>query len=55
MIDKGVTQMTNNVLPVTRQQIDHILETEGYKAAKAAADKANIIWFASAGATKKNK
>ncbi len=34
---------------MTRQQIDQICETQGYAAAKAAADKAGIIWFASAG------
>jgi hypothetical protein len=35
---------------MTRAQIDKIYETQGYAAAKAAADAANIIWFASAGA-----
>jgi hypothetical protein len=35
---------------MTRKQIDEILEKEGYAAAKAAADKAEILWFASAGA-----
>ena len=38
---------------MTRKQIDEILETQGYAAAKAAADKAGILWFASAGAKRK--
>jgi hypothetical protein len=33
--------------------LDEIYETEGYKAAKAEADKRNVIWFASAGAKRK--
>lgn len=40
---------------ITREQIQKVLETEGYKAAKALADKAGIIWFASAGATRKKE
>jgi hypothetical protein len=40
---------------MTRKEIDQILETQSYAAAKAAADKAGIIWFASAGAARKGK
>jgi hypothetical protein len=35
--------------------LDQILETEGYAAAKAEADRRNVIWFASAGAKRKPK
>lgn len=38
---------------MTRQEIDQICETQGYAAAKAAADKAGLIWFASAGVKRK--
>jgi hypothetical protein len=46
--------MTKTVPPITRQEIDRILATEGYQAAKAAADRAGIIWFASSGTTRKS-
>jgi hypothetical protein len=38
---------------MSRQDLDKIYEIEGYKAAREAADKMGIIWFASAGAKRK--
>ena len=35
------------------KEIDEIYRTEGYAAAKAEADRRNVIWFASAGAKRK--
>jgi hypothetical protein len=35
--------------------LDQIFEEEGYKAAKAEADRRNVLWFASAGAKRKPK
>jgi hypothetical protein len=53
-IDKpGTKPMTDQPKPISRKQLDEILETQGYEAAKAAADKAGIIWYASAGAKRK--
>ena len=35
-----------------RRSLDEIFETEGYAAAKAEAQRRNVIWFASAGRTR---
>jgi hypothetical protein len=35
--------------------LQEIFETEGYAAAKAEANRRGVIWFASAGATRKPK
>jgi hypothetical protein len=37
---------------MSRTEIQKIYETQGYQAAKEAADKAGVVWFASAGATR---
>jgi N-acyl-L-homoserine lactone synthetase len=37
------------------KSLDEILETQGYAAAKAEADRRGVIWFASAGAKRKPK
>jgi hypothetical protein len=35
--------------------LDEILETDGYAAARAEADRRNVVWFASAGAKRRPK
>jgi hypothetical protein len=44
-----------NSTDLSRMSLDEIYEAFGYAVARAEADRRNVLWFASAGATQKRR
>ena len=44
-----------NTTDLNKMSLEEIFEAFGYEAARAGADRRNVLWFARAGATRKRR